>query len=119
MVTMVKKRKATKNRTDEIFGEIVSGTNEAIAYANGTADRKAYKVHIPEQIDVKALRKGLKMSQAAFAACFGFSAARIRDWEQERSAPDPALRAYLMVIKSRPEIVEEVLCDNGRGAAAA
>ncbi|HWY63227.1 MAG TPA: hypothetical protein VNW15_15090 [Rhizomicrobium sp.] len=73
------------NKTDEIFGEIVSGLSEAIGYAKGSASKKAFRVHIPEKIDVRAIRKNLKMSQETFALHFGFSAARVRDWEQGRS----------------------------------
>ena len=47
--------------------------------------------------------------QVEFAAQFGFNAARVRDWEQGRSHPDGALRAYLMVIDGEPELVREAL----------
>ena len=32
------------------------GLEQAVAYAEGTADTNAYRVHVPEQIDVKAIR---------------------------------------------------------------
>lgn len=107
-------RKATKSarqktRTDEVFGEIVAGLSEAIAFAEGKADPKQFRVHIPAEIDVRAIRTGLKMSQDVFARHFGFSAARVRDWEQGRSCPDQAVRAYLRVIAAEPEVVERVL----------
>jgi len=35
------------------------GLEEAIAYAEGTADTSRYGVHIPENIDVKAIRTKL------------------------------------------------------------
>jgi putative transcriptional regulator len=97
------------NKTDKIFGEIVSGLSEAIGYAKGNASKKAFRVHIPEKIDVRAIRKNLRMSQEAFALHFGFSAARVRDWEQGRSSPDTAVRAYLRVIEEKPKMVEAVL----------
>jgi putative transcriptional regulator len=58
---------------------------------------------------VRAIRKGLNMSQESFAEHFGFSVARVRDWEQGRSSPDTAVRAYLRVIKEKPGEVEAVL----------
>lgn len=58
---------------------------------------------------MRAIRKGLKMSQEVFAEHFGFSAARVRDWEQGRSSPDQAVRAYLRIIEEEPEVVERVL----------
>jgi putative transcriptional regulator len=102
-------RKAKRDRTDEVFGEIMSGLAETAAYLDGTANPKDFRVHIPEKLDVRAIRKRLKMSQAAFAEHFGFSAARVRDWEQGRSSPDQAVRAYLRVIEEEPEMVERVL----------
>jgi putative transcriptional regulator len=98
-----------KDKTDEIFGEIVSGLGEAIDYAKGNAKKKDFRVHIPEKVDVKSIRRSLNMSQETFALQFGFSAARVRDWEQGRSSPDTAVRAYLRVIEKKPEEVSAVL----------
>jgi putative transcriptional regulator len=58
---------------------------------------------------VKALRRRLKLSQDEFAVRFGFTAARIRVWEQGRSRPDGAIRAYLKVIEYNPAVVQKAL----------
>ncbi len=91
------------------FEKIAVGLTEAIAIVRGEADPSTYVVHIPAEIDVKALRGRLKLSQAQFAKRFGFNVARIRDWEQGRSVPDSAVRAYLLVISHEPGVVERVL----------
>lgn len=88
---------------------ILQGAREALAYAKGEADSSRYRVHIPGEIDVKALRRGLKLSQSEFARRYGFTAARIRDWEQGRSQPDGAIRAYLLVISREPKAVDRAL----------
>ncbi len=49
------------------------------------------------------------MSQARFARRFGFSPSAVREWEQGRRQPEAAARVLLLVIASRPEIVDEVL----------
>ena len=49
------------------------------------------------------------LSQDRFAQRYGLTAARVRDWEQGRSQPDSAARAYLMVIEREPEAVERAL----------
>jgi len=49
-------------------------------------------------IDVKAIRERLGLTQSEFASKYRFSVARIRDWEQGRSRPDAAMRGYLMSI---------------------
>jgi putative transcriptional regulator len=103
------KKKMKNDRTDAVFGEIMSGLSETAAHLAGTTDAKEFRIHIPEAIDVRAIRKSLKMSQDTFAEHFGFSAARVRDWEQGRSCPDQAVRAYLRVIEEEPEVVERVL----------
>ena len=88
---------------------IAQGAREALAFARGEVDPASFVVHVPDEIDVKALRRKLKLSQAAFARRYGFSPARIRDWEQGRSKPDGALRAYLLVIQREPQAVERAL----------
>ncbi len=88
---------------------ILQGAREALAIARGELDPSSYAIHVPADIDVKALRKRLRLSQAAFARRYGFSPARIRDWEQGRSRPDGAVRAYLLVIEREPEAVERAL----------
>ena len=34
------------------------GLKEAVAYAEGKADESAYRIHVPEKIDVKATQLG-------------------------------------------------------------
>ena len=86
---------------------ILKGAREALEYAEG--ERKGYKVHIPDAVDVKAIRARSGLSQAKFAARYGFSADSIRNWEQGRRQPDVAARAYLLVIASEPEAVDRAL----------
>jgi putative transcriptional regulator len=94
-----------KKRKSRILG----GAKQARAIARGELDAATYVVHIPDEIDVKAMRRRLGLSQTAFARRYGFNPARIRDWEQGRSSPDGAVRAYLLVIQKEPEAVERAL----------
>jgi putative transcriptional regulator len=94
--------KKRKNRTLE-------GVRQALAIAKGELDPSTYVIHVPADIDVKAMRRKLGLSQTAFAKRYGFNPARIRDWEQGRSSPDGAVRAYLLVIKKEPEAVARAL----------
>jgi putative transcriptional regulator len=87
---------------------------KARAFARGEAS-KGFVVHVPDAIDVKAIRQKLGLSQEAFALHFGFSPAAVRDWEQGRRQPEQAARVLLMVIDEAPQTVERVL----RKAAAA
>lgn len=88
---------------------LIDAAKEARSIARGEANAKGFRIHVPDEIDVKAMRQRLKLSQDEFAARFGFTAARIRDWEQGRSRPDGAVRAYLKVIERNPTAVKKAL----------
>lgn len=90
--------------TKKAFDKIAEGLNEAIAIARGEAH--PHRLHIPSAVDVKAIRKSRKLSQDAFAARYGFTLGRIRDWEQNRSTPDMPSRLLLKIIEKEPEAVE-------------
>lgn len=66
-------------------------------------------VHVPEAIDVKAIRGELGMSQSRFAASFGFEEAAVRNWEQGRRTPERTARILLTVIAHDPEAVRAAL----------
>ena len=92
-----------------IANSIKRGLEEALAYANGTADVSKYRVHVPKEIDVRAIRKKLKMTQEEFAAEFGFSINTLRHWEQGKRIPEGPTRAYLLVIDRAPKTVQKAL----------
>lgn len=58
------------------------GLAQAVAYAKQEARAADYRVHIPVDIDVKAIRGKLALTQTQFAARFGFSVNTLRHWEQ-------------------------------------
>jgi putative transcriptional regulator len=93
--------------TKSAFERIAEGLEEAVAIAEGKAAPAA--LHLPSHVDVKAIRQGLKLSQSRFAEAYGFSVVQIRDWEQGRSRPLGALRAYLTVIAKRPDDIRALL----------
>jgi putative transcriptional regulator len=88
---------------------ILRGLNQALAFANGTAKKGAYVVHIPPEIDVRAIRGRLGMTQKEFAVSFGFSVNTVRHWEQGRRVPEGPTRAYLLVIAREPKAVQKAL----------
>lgn len=88
---------------------ILEGARQALAFAKGEADPETFTVHVPPEVDVRAIRAGLGLSQAAFAAAFGLSVRTLQEWERGRASPDVATRAYLRVIERRPDAVKEAL----------
>jgi putative transcriptional regulator len=64
------------------------------------------------KIDVAAVRRRTGLSQSQFAGRFGFNLRTVQEWEQGRSTPDSAARAYLLVIDRQPKAVERALRAN-------
>lgn len=97
---------------DENYNRIMQGLDEAKAIIDGTAEPGSFVVHqvrVPDQVDVKAIRAKTKLSQAAFAERYGFSAGAVRDWEQRRKSPERSNRILLTIIDRRPEVIEELM----------
>jgi len=93
----------------KIADSIRRGLEEAVAYAKGTADKKTYRVHVPQTVDVRAIRTKLGLTQQEFAARFGFSINTLRHWEQGKRVPEGPTRAYLIVIDNEPKAVQRAL----------
>jgi putative transcriptional regulator len=66
----------------------------------------------PRPIDVKAIRKRVKMSQAEFARAYGLSKRALQEWEQGGRQPDSAARSYLTVIAKEPVVVRRALASD-------
>ena len=96
----------------EVGESIIRGMKEAIAFANG--EDVGAVVHIPEEIDVKRIRKRMKMSQPVFSDYFGFNVSTLRDWEQGRRVPEAPARALLLVIDKEPDAVRRALTNEPR-----
>ncbi len=93
----------------ESFNAIGEGLEDAIAHAKGARSMgRARKVKI-EEIDVRSLRRGLKLTQKQFAKIFGVSLATIRNWEQGRRKPEGPAMVLLNVIKREPKAVLRAL----------
>jgi putative transcriptional regulator len=88
--------------------KILTGAKQALAFARGEL-AEGFIVHVPAEIDVKAIRRKLGMSQAQFAASFGFGLDAVRNWEQGRRRPEGPARVLLKVIEHDPEAVRRAL----------
>ena len=88
---------------------ILRGARQALAYAKG--ERDGFVAHVPEAVNVKAIRRKLGYSQSKFARTFGFNLDAVQNWEQGRRAPDLTARALLRVIEREPDAVRRALGD--------
>lgn len=85
------------------FGKrLIESAEQAVAFARDEADPKKYRVHIPDEIDVKRIRTKLGMSQKRFADAYGFSLRTVQEWEQGRMVPSGAARNFLVVLDREP-----------------
>ena len=91
----------------KMFEDLKQGLAEVGAFLNG--ETEGYKVSLPAEIDVKNIRKGLRMTQAGFSNTFGFSLDAVKHWEGGRRTPEAAARAFLTVIARNPQAVISAL----------
>ena len=88
---------------------MLKSARQALAYAEGRVEPDAYIVHVPEELDVKAIRRKIGLSQEEFARHFGASKRTVQDWEQRRRSPSGSARALLVVIDREPAAVRRAL----------
>jgi putative transcriptional regulator len=91
----------------KMFEDMKRGLEEVNAFLAG--ESAGHKVTLPAEIDVKSIRKRLKMTQARFSDTFGFSLDAVKHWEGGRRTPESSARAFLTVIARNPTAVIEAL----------
>jgi putative transcriptional regulator len=88
---------------------LIESAQQALDFAKGNTATEDYRVHIPDEIDVKQIREELGMSQSEFAEHFGFSVRTLQEWEQGRSEPRGVARNFLIVLRREPAMVRKAL----------
>ena len=101
---MKPKRKTTKRNS---FGaDLIKGMKTILGHQRGKVELEQVW---PRPIDVKAIRKRVRMSQAEFSRAYRISKRALQEWEQGGRQPDSAARAYLTVIAKAPAVVRRAL----------
>jgi putative transcriptional regulator len=86
--------------------KILRGMRQAVAHARG----EPAKVEVHEvEVDIRAIRKRLGLSQTEFAFRFGFAPGSVRNWEQGHRQPQGPARVLLRVIEREPAAVQRAL----------
>src|ERR1700724_3859595 len=99
-------RKKTTAKLSSFGADLIEGMKLVLAHERG--DVEVEQVW-PKPVDVKAIRKRVKMSQAEFSRAYGISKRALQEWEQGGRQPDSAARAYLTVIAKVPAVVRRAL----------
>jgi putative transcriptional regulator len=90
---------------------------EALAAELAAAGVKATRV-ARDDIDVKAIRQRLDLTQEQFAMHYGLELDAVRNWEHGRRKPDTAAQSYLRAISNDPAGVEAALWGQTEPASA-
>ena len=90
----------------DFFNGIRKGLEEALAYEKGKASAQtiARKRSLPD-VNVKAERESLDMTQKAFANVLGVSKRTVEAWETGRSTPSPTAKNLIYLISQKPDLV--------------
>jgi putative transcriptional regulator len=93
-----------------IAREALDGLKEFSDHVAGKPTKgRATVVRIPPDIDVRALRTRLGLSQEEFARTYAIPLNTLRKWEQKTRRPDQASRVYLMTISRDPKGIQKLL----------
>ena len=93
-------------RDADFFNGIKEGLEEALAYEKGKASAQtiARKRSLTD-VDVKAERESLDMTQKAFANVLGVSKRTVEAWETGRSTPSTTAKNLIYLISQKPDLV--------------
>ena len=92
----------------KIASRVLKGLEEARDHAAGKKV-SGLAEHVPDVIDVAAIRKKTKLSQAAFADLIAVKLPTLRNWEQGRRNPEGPARVLLTMVDKKPDIVVSTL----------
>jgi putative transcriptional regulator len=103
----MKKPKKTK-----MGQSILKGMKQALAYEQGTLtenERKKYRVHDFNAMDVARIRKASGMTQHQFSKTFYIPLKTLRNWEQGERVPRGTASILLKIIERNPKAVLDAL----------
>ena len=106
----LRKSSGRSNAKSTKFGRVLVDSAKVIArHMRGEIELPTKVVRLVPDVDVRAIRTGQGLTREQFAERYGLQVRAIQEWEQGRRKPDPAVRAYMLVIKNQPAAVREAL----------
>lgn len=87
---------------NELFDDLLNSVQDMAKHARGEPVQNIQITEIPE-IDVRALRERVGVSQIVFAAMIGVSKRTLENWEQHRVTPSGPAKALLKIFDVDPE----------------
>ena len=89
---------------NKAYASIKRGLQQAIRHRQGKKVA-ALKLHVPPQVDAKAVRERTGLTQEEFAAAFAISLGALRHWERGDRKPRGTALVLLNVIAKDPQAV--------------
>jgi len=88
---------------------LVESAKEIARHMRGEIELPMKVVRVVPDVDVRAIREAQGLTRQQFAERYGLQVRAIQEWEQGRRKPEPAVRAYMLVIKNQPAAVRKAL----------
>lgn len=93
----------------KLVKDVISGFEDAIAYSEGDKTRGIETLFTVPEVDVKAVRAEMNMTQEEFSNLFAIKIRTLQDWEQHRRRPTTPARILMAVIQQNPQSVKRTL----------
>jgi putative transcriptional regulator len=98
----------------DLRSHIREAREDIVAYLRGDASRVIVQtLRVPDDVDVRAVRESLALTQKQFADMFGFKLSAVQSWERKanRRRPGRTARVLLTALQHRPRAVLEALVE--------
>jgi len=90
--------------------KVLDSIQEILEYEEGRKTNvRVSSVTIDDEVDVRAVREALHLSQRKFAALYGLPVATVQNWESGRRKPELAAKLFLKVIEESPDVVAKAI----------
>lgn len=89
---------------NKVFAGIKRGLRQAVRHRQGKRVG-GLRLHVPPEVDVKAVREQTGLTQEQFAATFAISLGALRHWERGDRKPRGTALVLLNVIAREPQAV--------------
>jgi len=115
-ISVTLKRKPSRKSSGRFSNEgtrlgrvLVESAKEIVRHRKGEIELPMKVVRVVPDVDIRAIREGQGLTREQFAERYGLQVRAIQEWEQGRRKPEPAVRAYMLVIKNQPAAVRKAL----------
>lgn len=87
---------------------LLRSAEDALAFLRGDKTRgRLFRVQATPRLDVRAVRRDVRLTQAAFARWLGVDLKTYRAWERGTAEPEGPARKLLWIVAADPEIVSQ------------